>query len=546
MSVADKKKTVKGKASSRARQKPKVAKRTRRRFDRAEAVIAFVECLTIPSGKGVGTRFVLEDFQKEFIRDVYAEWSPGWRRGVRRAILSIARKNGKTALIAALVLCHLVGPEAIQNAEIYSVANDREQAAQVFKMAAQMIRLDDELAGFLRVVDSTKTIACHGNGSFYRAMSAESGTKHGLNPTVWIYDELAQSKNRELYDTFETSQGAQDEPLGIVISTQSNDPMHPLSELIDDGLSGTDPSIVCHLYTVPEDTVDIFNPNCWKKANPALGSFRSQVDFETMASKAYRVSGFENTFRNLYLNQRINNKKTIFTRRQWLACKGDATLVPGEDIILGLDYAGTTDLAALVALSVNDGARVQPHFWKPEDFLDEHGRRDRVKYRDWHDLGFMEPCPGPVIAGDYIADQIGWYVENFNVICMAYDRYRIQYIIAALDRADIPAQKGAGYGLNLMSWGQGFVSMSPAIEALENLALTQELVHGDHPVLNWNMNNAIIKTGPSGDRKFDKEKVIMRIDGMQALAQAAGARASFENEAPPPSSPWDDPEFSLT
>ena len=529
----------------RARKKPARPTRPRRRFDRAERVIAFVECLTVPSGKGVGERFVLEPFQKDFIKDVYAEWSPSWKRKVRRAILSIARKNGKTALIAALVLCHLVGPEAIQNAEIYSVANDREQAGQVFKMAAQMVRLDPELADFVKVVDSTKTISCYGNGSFYRAMSAESGTKHGLNPTFWIYDELAQSKNRELYDTFETSQGAQDEPLGIVISTQSNDPMHPLSELIDDGLSGNDATIVCHLYTVPEDTVDIFNPKCWKKANPALGAFRSMDDFEALAAKAYRISGFENTFRNLYLNQRINIKKTIFTRRQWMACKGEARLEPGEDILLGLDLAGTTDLCALGALAVEGTARWQPHFWKPEDFIDEHGRRDRVPYREWLDAGYMEPCPGPIINPAYVAKKIAWYNEHFNVLGLVYDRYRIEYIRLELDRADVSSQKGPGYGINLMPWGQGFVSMSPALEALENICLLGELEHGDHPVMNWNIQNAIVKPGDGGNRKFDKEKAIMRIDGAQALAQAAGMRASLQSEAPPPSSPWDDPNFSL-
>lgn len=95
---------------------------------------------------------------------------------MRRAILSIARKNGKTALIAALVLVHLIGPEAIQNGEIYSAANDREQAGQVYKVASQIVKADPELSAMLRCVDSTKTIACYGNGSFYKAISAEAGT----------------------------------------------------------------------------------------------------------------------------------------------------------------------------------------------------------------------------------------------------------------------------------------------------------------------------------------------------------------------------------
>jgi phage terminase large subunit-like protein len=76
----------------------------------------------------------------------------------------------------------------------------------------------------LRCIDSTKTISYYGNGSFYRAISAEAGSKHGLNPSVVIYDELAQSKSRNLYDVLDTAMGARLEPLFITISTQSNDP----------------------------------------------------------------------------------------------------------------------------------------------------------------------------------------------------------------------------------------------------------------------------------------------------------------------------------
>ena len=79
-----------------------------------------------------------------FIRAIY-EPHLGLRRAVRRAILSMARKNGKTALIAAIVLAHLVGPEAIVHGEIYSAANDRDQAAIVYKFARQMVELEPEL-----------------------------------------------------------------------------------------------------------------------------------------------------------------------------------------------------------------------------------------------------------------------------------------------------------------------------------------------------------------------------------------------------------------
>ena len=143
---------------------------------RAARVIKFIQGLTVPSGIGQGKRFKLQEWQKQFIRSIY-EPHIGRRRVVRRAILSVARKNGKTALIAAIVLAHLVGPEKIPNGEIYSAANDRDQAAIVYKFAKQLVELDPELRDVVTLIPSTKTMIGKRTGSIYRAVSAEAGTK---------------------------------------------------------------------------------------------------------------------------------------------------------------------------------------------------------------------------------------------------------------------------------------------------------------------------------------------------------------------------------
>ena len=117
-----------------------------------------------------------------------------------------------------------------------------------------MVELEPELLNEIELVPSTKTMVARRTGSVYRAISAEAGTKHGYLPSVVIYDELAQAKNRDLYDVLDTSFGARQEPLFIAISTQSNDPEHIMSKLIDDGLSGIDPSIVCHLFPADDSS----------------------------------------------------------------------------------------------------------------------------------------------------------------------------------------------------------------------------------------------------------------------------------------------------
>lgn len=460
---------------------------------------------------------------------------------MRRAILSIARKNGKTALIAALVLAHLIGPEAIQNGEIYSAANDREQAGQVYKVASQIVKADPELDAMLRCVDSTKTIACYSNGSFYKAISAEAGTKHGLNPSFVIFDELAQAKDRELYDVLDTSMGARAEPLFVTISTQSNDPEHILSKLIDDGLGSKDPTIVCHLYAVPEEQEDIFDPKCWELANPALYDFRDFDDLKAIADKAKRMPAEEPKFRNLYLNQRVAPVASLISRTEWMACKGDPTIEEGEEVYLGLDLSSINDLTALVMVSANDPSRVQPFLWKPKDFLKEHSNRDfgsgNHRYVEWHDKGFLLATPGRSIDKEVIARHIADLCGRYRVLGMAYDRWRIDDLIKEFDRIDFASHKDGekGDGLRIIPWGQGFKDMTPAIDAMELAVIDRKLIHGNNPVLNWNMANAVAVTDPAGGRKIDKNKARFRIDGAVALTMALGLKSRDRVEEQGPS-----------
>lgn len=501
---------------------------SKRELDRANLVIRFIENLTVPSGQGAGGRFLLRPFQKDFIYAVYGPTGADHRRRVRRAIFSLARKNGKTALIAALVLVHLIGPESIDNGEIYSVANDKAQAAQVFKVCTQMIRADPDLRALLTMVNSTKRIVCLHNGSFYSAESKGAETKHGFNPSVAIYDELAQAKSRDLYDVFDTSMGARAEPLFIVISTQSNDPQHVLSKLIDDGMSTADDTTVCHLYAATEEC-DLMDREQWIAANPALGDFRGLEDLEVLARKAVRMPAEEPKFRNLYLNQRVSPHASLISRADWTACQAEEVdlLQDGEPVWLALDMSAKVDLTALAALSAEDGDRLEAWFWKPEDTLAEHEKRDRVPYAEWVEDGWIEAIPGRSIHPRAVANTVAALCERYNVLGLAYDRWQIDHLLREFDAIGLQASKaGEGDGLQLYPWGQGFKDMSPAIDALETAILNDTLIQPGNPVLTWNMANAIATTDPAGGRKLDKSKARFRIDGAQVAAMVCGLKAS--------------------
>ncbi|MFA7218772.1 MAG: terminase TerL endonuclease subunit [Dehalococcoidales bacterium] len=509
---------------------------------RVKNVIAFIEKLIVPSGKGAGKTFKLRPFQKKFINDIYGPTKEG-RRIVRRAILSVARKNGKSVEIACLALTHLVGPEAVRNGEIYSAANDREQASLIFKYAAQIVRSDPELESYIKIVDSTKTMVCFSNGSIYRAVSSEAGTKYGLNPTIAIYDELAQAKNRELYDALDTSMGARmgegEEPLFIVISTQAKDPQHILSQLIDDGLRGNDPTTVCHLYEIP-DKLDVFDPKNWKLANPALGDFRSRSEMATAAKRAQRMPTFEAAFRNLYCNQRVEAQSPLIPRAEWEGCVGDAMIEPGSDVYMGLDLSGKTDLTALVAVSAGEDDKVRPWFWKPKETLLEHERRDRVPYSVWEKQGVIETTPGRAIQYDWVAERIGKIAVEYNILGIAFDRWRIDDLLNAMSKIGLEAyvdgKDEARVGaIRMVPWGQGYASMTQAVEAMEVSILERKLIHDGNACMTWNISNAMALSDAAGNRKLDKSASRFRIDGAVALAMCLGLKSRDRMEQPEPS-----------
>lgn len=191
----------------------------------------------VPDGAGVGQPLRLSQFQKRFIREVYDN-----KAGTRRGFLSIARKNGKSALIAALLLAHLVGPEAVQNAQLVSGAMSRDQAALVFNLAAKMVQLSPILSDVVRIIPSGKRLIGLPMNTEYRALAADGRTAHGLSPVLAILDEVGQVRGpqSDFVDAITTSQGAHAAPLLLVISTQAANDSDLLSVWLDDALQSGD------------------------------------------------------------------------------------------------------------------------------------------------------------------------------------------------------------------------------------------------------------------------------------------------------------------
>lgn len=468
---------------------------------------------------------MLREWQKDFILNVYGPVvAKGLEltRRIRRALLSIARKNGKSALAAALVLVHLCGPEAVQNGEVYSAASDRDQAANIYKMVAQMIELDPELSQMCKCLESVKRVVCYPLGTFYRAMAADARRLHGFNPTFVIYDELAQAKNRELYDVLSTSFGAREEALMLVISTQNNEPAHIMTELVDDALAQArgeleDPYFYGKVYQVPENA-DPFDEKNWILANPALGDFRDIIDMRSQAEKAKRSPSAGAAFKNLLCNMRVDAIEGLITGEDWRACqhKIDFSELRGLPFYGAIDLSQRQDLTAFVGVwDRGSDFVIRPWFWTPEYNLESREKADGARYREWQERGFLEVVPGRTVNFGHVAKRIEEITGREELESIAFDRWRIDQLREEAEKAGIDVERW-----NLAEVGQGFKDMSPAIEKLEALAVAHQIAHDGNPVLTYCLANVLVINDPAGNRKFDKRRKNRRIDGAVALAMA--------------------------
>lgn len=502
---------------------------------RGEKVCKFIEAYCpVPEGKLVGQPIKLLAFQRKFILDIYDN-----PKGTSRAYLSVARKNGKSALIAAILLAHIVGPEARQNSQIISGARSRDQASLVFKLAEKMVRLSPRLSQIIKIVPSQKSLVGLPMNVDYRAISAEAGTAHGLSPVLAILDEVGQVRGPtdSFIEAIETAQGAHEDPLLIAISTQASNDGDLFSIWLDDAANAKDKRIVSHVYTAPEDC-EVMDRNAWKGANPALGKFRSLKDIEDFAKQANRLPAKENSFRWLFLNQRIEATSPFLNRGEWEANKSEAEIDSGMTCFAGLDLSSSRDLTAFVMVfpDLAGGYSVVPQFFMPSDGIRDRAKEDKVPYDIWAKQGFITLIDGPVIVPAVVARHVAEAAENFDLQVLAYDRWRINDFTRELD--------GIGVQLPMQPFGQGFKDMAPAVDKLERLVVDHKLKHGDNPVLNMCAANAIAERDPAGNRKLNKAKSIGRIDGLVALAMALGAETM--GDEPMATSPWDDEAFTLT
>ena len=509
--------------------------------EKADRAVRFIENLKHTKGRWAGKRFWLLPWQEQIIRDVFGIVDAHGNRQFRTAYVEIPKKNGKSELAAAVAL-YLLYADNEPSAEVYGAAADRQQASIVFDVARQMVDMTPALVKRSKIMAAGKRIVNYSNGGYYQVLSAEVGTKHGLNVSGLVFDELHSQPNRQLYDVLTKGSGdAREQPLYFLITTAGTDRESICYEVhmkALDLLKGTkiDPSFYPVVYGLADDQ-DWNDEANWYQANPSLG-YTIKIDRVRDAYKeALENPAEENVFRQLRLDQWVGS--TVAWIPEHVYDKGDLPIdmekLKGRDCYAGLDLSSTSDITAFVMVfppeAEGENYIVLPHFWLPRETLALRVRRDHVPYDIWEKQGLFHITEGNVVDYNFVRKTINELGKEYHICEIGVDRWNATQLITDLD----------GDGFVMVPIGMGFKDMSPGMKELYKLLLEGKITHGGNPILRWMAGNVVAEIDAAENIKPSKKKATEKIDGIVALIMGLDRCIRHEMTG----SVYDDPDHGL-
>ena len=472
--------------------------------DEAEKIIYFFEEeLVHVRGEKAGEPFLLEEFQKYHLRQVF-----GWfdkrtkKRKHRFFYLEIPKGNGKSPVGAGIAL-FMNCAESVIRGETYCVAGDRFQARIVFDGCSQMINDNPRLSGGFETYKNS--IIHKKTQSVIHVISAESAGKHGFRPYCIVFDELHVQPNRDLYDTLTKGLIKMTNTLCAMLTTAGlkftfADDVATMARSIAHGIIKNDFWYVA-VYEAPDEALEkkqYFTEKTIKSCNPGYGTILKPDNFALVVEDTKSQPSSLNSYLRLHLNKWTSG---LFS---WVPA-GDFALCNLRSIDLekhainqvecygGLDMASTADLCAysLIFVKGDDILDWQCWFWCPMDAIESREKNENVNYSLWMDQGFIFGTPGNVQDHELISEFIIESCEKYNVQSIQFDPALFKTTAAKLaDSHEIPLVE---FSQNMGNFSEPTKEFEKAIKnKMKNEPGIKTINHAGNPVLAWQMSNTYV------------------------------------------------------
>ena len=486
-------------------------------FDEEKATrpIKFIEKY-LKQSKGIwnGKPLKLELFQKAFIEALFGfvDEETGLRK-YKKAILFVARKNGKSVLASALGIYMTIADHE-GGAEVYSVATKKDQSKIVWEEAKKMIKKSPILA---------KRFRCLIGGIYYdkgdgvfRALASDSNSLDGLNAHLVIADEVHAWKDKNLLDVMFDSMSARRQPMLIETSTMGtirenvfDIEYNYASQVIDGTIE--DETLLPIIYEL-DDEKEWMDEESWFKSNPALNSIKSlkalrekverakanPIELVNLLCKDFNVR--QNTI-NAWLTFDDLNNEEVFS--DWHDCY----------CIGGCDLSSTTDLTCSTILGIVKGKiRVKQMYFIPSNMLEKKVIEDKIPYDKWLKMGLLR------LSGDNKIDYhdcTKWFLEqvhdfDLRPLWVGYDSWNAQFWCDEMREN----------GFDMVEVRQGFKTESAPLKQMKADLMDKKINYNNNPILKWNLSNVVVKVDDNENIMLSKEKARQRIDGVASLMDA--------------------------
>ena len=502
--------------------------------DKANRAFKFFETVCkLNGGEFEGLPFKLLDWQAFIIGSLFGWVKKNGMRRFRVAYVETGKGSGKSPLSAGIGLYGLVA-DGEPRAEIYAAATKKDQAMILFRDAVAMYNLSELLnknitksGGGLNVWNLSHLKS----GSFFRPISADD-SQSGPRPHIALLDEVHEHKTDNVVEMMRAGTKGRRQALVFMITNSGSGKnsvcwnYHEYGGKVADQLIQDDSffSFICSL----DEGDDPFNDeSCWGKANPSLGI---TIPHEYLREQVTQAKGMPS---KEAIVRRLNFCEWVEAHNPWLsvdAWKGASDeysidMLMGRECYGGLDLGSTQDLNALVLIfppiESDDNWYILPYFWLPNEGLADKADKDGVPYLAWRDAGFLETTEGRAVNKLIVAHRLAEIASQFDIRAIAYDRWRIEDLKIQLDNE--------GIDLNLLSFGQGFKDMAPAIDHFEELLLAGKIKHNNNPLMTWCASNAVVDEDPAGNRKMAKNKATGRIDGVVAAVMGVSTAVTAQD-----------------
>lgn len=542
-----------------------------------ESIAFFEEVLRLNGGEYEGRPFLLDGWQCFIVGSIYG-WQvqdpvKGLIRRFNMVYVETAKGSGKSPLAAGVGMKGLVA-DGEARAEVYAAATKKDQAMVLFRDAVAMRDQSPELVQRITssgVGERTWNLAYPATASFFRPIAAEDGNS-GPRPHVGLVDEYHEHKTNIVLGMLQAGWKSRRQPFTFVITNSGSGMQTPCGiehQNACDIAAGRKVNDAYFSFVCSHDEgEDPFSDEaCWPKSNPSLqfSGLPGWNYIRKLVTDARGIPSKEALVRRLNFCQWTAAINPWLTAAVWDPCYQTYTAAElrGRRAFGGLDLSSTTDLCAFVALvEPNDPhvtnrwiewavakalaaqaagpdaadtllpdpgeepPRGEPYkllawCWLPEGgpdtTLEQRAQRDRVDYPAWAKAGFLEVTPGAAISKRFVLQRVAQICAAFDVPHIAADRWRLEDFKQQAEDDGITLPE-------LHPFGQGYQSMSPALDAFETAVLNQTVAHNGHPILTWCAANAVTTTDAAGNRKLDKAKATGRIDVLLAAVMAFASK----------------------